>query len=391
MSLFSITGGSPMWPRGKTVSSRPSSSSFAIVGGLLVGTPPLALCSMPSIGTIPLHSLVAKPIPAAQRGSKRSRLAAIQAVVDPPEEYLKRRRVGAETRKNYLDAVSNSEQKSNISILDSRVSLIRLDTLLDHDLLRLFFHGKGIFAAPTTLYGDAYVENIIVPKTDALASSRCTLERFRPEDPDISRDLCPCMVACSVARQLVTLGGQGTEAAAVVLILTDTYARPPEVLEPEYQRILAPLEKVPSITLNFIPSTEGNVTKNLSQDDAVTVGTVDPDRAFVAPILLALMRRTQFQGVPLFSLTLPQYKTLVKSAVASCQLVPLKITPHCLRNLDPREDVRHSRLEMPLVQQRGRGMAASSVLRYQKQGRLRRQLASMTTDYLRQAVVVLAC
>jgi hypothetical protein len=147
---------------------------------------------------------------------------------------------------------------------------------------------------------------------------------------------------------------------------------------------------VPYTTLNFFPSTEGKFAKNRSQDDAVTVGTVDPDRAFVAPIVLALKRRARSRGVRLFSLTLPQYEKLVKLAVASCQLEPLKITPHCFRHLGPSEDVLHSRLEMALVQQRGRWMAASSVLRYQKQGRLLRQLALMSTDHLREAVVALA-
>jgi hypothetical protein len=390
MSLFSITGGSPTWPRGKGVSSRPSSSSSGIAGGLLVGPrefePRLTLAVAP----IPVPTLVAKPARAAKRVSKRARLAATQPTVDPPEEYLKRRRVGVATRQNYLAAVTSFEADSNISISDPNVSLARIDTLLDHYLSKLFFNGEGIFAARTTLYGVAYVKNIIVRKTDSLMMSRCTLEGFRREDPDISRDPCPWMAACLVARHLVTLGPQGIDAAAMVLIQADTYARPREVLELEYQHILPPRGPVPFTTVNFFPSTEGKFAKNRSQDDAVTVGNVDPARAFVAPIVLALKRRARLHGVRLVSLTLPQYEKLVKTAVAACQLAPLKITPHCFRHLGPSEDVLHSRLEMALVQQRGRWMASSSVLRYQKQGRLLRQHALMSSDHIADAVTALA-
>jgi hypothetical protein len=326
MSLFSIIGGSPTLPRDKIVSSRPSSSFSAIGGGLLLGPLETELRQSLAVVPLPVPNLVAEPTRVAKRLSKRARLAATQPMVDPPEEYLKRCRVGVATRQIYLAAVTSFEADSNFSIFDPNVCLARIDTLLDRYLSKLFFNGEGILAAWATLHGVAYVKNIVVRMTDSLMMSRCTLEGFRRKNPDISRDPCPSMAACLVARHLVTLGPQGVDAAAMVLIQADTYIRPREVSELEFQHILPLRELVPFMTMNFFPSTEGKFAKNLLQDDTVTVGTVDPNLAFLAP----------------------------------------------------------------LVQQRGRGMAASSVLRYQKQGRLRRQLASLTADYLRQAVVVLA-
>jgi hypothetical protein len=295
-----------MWPRCKDVSFRPSSGSSAIAGGLLGGPHELEPRRTLAVAPIQVPNLAVKPALAVKRVSKRARLAVIQTTVVPPEEYLKTRRVGIATRRHYLATATPFETDTYILIADPNVSVARIDTLLDHYLSKLFLNGEGTFAALTTLHGVASVRIIIVRTPDSLMLSRCTLEGFRREAPDISRDPCPWMAACLVARHLVTFGPQRVDAATVVLIQADTYAQPRVVFESEIQHLLPPRGPMPFTTVNFSPSTEGTFAKNRSQDDAVTVRTVDPVRAFVAPLALALKRRARLHGLRLVSLTLPQ-------------------------------------------------------------------------------------
>ena len=64
-------------------------------------------------------------------------------------------------------------------------------------------------------------------------------------------------------------------------------------------------------------------------------------------------------------------------AVSALNLTALKITPHCMRHGGASVDALCGKL-LPEIQRRGRWAAASSVKRYEKTGRLLKQLEKMS-------------
>jgi hypothetical protein len=86
-----------------------------------------------------------------------------------------------------------------------------------------------------------------------------------------------------------------------------------------------------------------------------------------------------------FPISLAQLERKFADAVKALKLNRLLCTPHCLRHGGPSTDFALGYRSLASIQRRGRWHAASSVKRYEKAGRLSKQVAHLTADLLRQA------
>ena len=135
------------------------------------------------------------------------------------------------------------------------------------------------------------------------------------------------------------------------------------------------------------PSTEDATTKTGTQDDTLEVGTPGSNRGWLCSLLRAATKRANNDDALLFPLTLAEFEKVFATAVKALDLQHLKVTPHCLRHGGASTDVYFQWLDLLAVQQRGRWVASSSVLRYSKHGRLLRQLRSLDGERLRTATL----
>ena len=135
------------------------------------------------------------------------------------------------------------------------------------------------------------------------------------------------------------------------------------------------------------PSTEDATTKTGTQDDTLEVGTPGSNRGWLCSLLRAATKRARNDDALLFPLTLAEFEKVFATAVKALDLQHLKLTPHCLRHGGASTDVYFQWLDLLAVQQRGRWVASSSVLRYSKHGRLLRHFRSLVGERLRKATL----
>ena len=132
------------------------------------------------------------------------------------------------------------------------------------------------------------------------------------------------------------------------------------------------------------PSTESVTTKTGQQDDTLLLGTKNPTRRWLAALLAALLKRVagREDSARLFTLDLAAFEKLTREAVKALGLAALRLSPHSWRHGGPSHDAYHGLRTLAEIQQRGRWRSQASVLRYEKHGRLLRQLRLMSASHL---------
>ena len=91
-----------------------------------------------------------------------------------------------------------------------------------------------------------------------------------------------------------------------------------------------------------------------------------------------LMRSAALPGQPLFSpLTLSEYERHILKGAEMAGLDPLRVTPHSARHGGASSAVHLKLLDLKMIQKRGRWLAPRSVKRYEKAGKLLRQVAAI--------------
>ena len=91
------------------------------------------------------------------------------------------------------------------------------------------------------------------------------------------------------------------------------------------------------------------------------------------------LHRVTPTGKPIFnSLTLGEYEGLFRTAARSLQLHKLEICPHALRHGGASHDAFCKIRTLPEIRKRGMWKAFESVVRYEKHGKIMRQLSLLT-------------
>jgi hypothetical protein len=311
--------------------------------------------------------------------------------------FLHRRRVTPRTRGIYLQAASEVDQFAaarRLDLLDQR----RRDTTMTRYLNFLFFAGEGSFAARTAVYGFAFQQALNMRDPRELALARASLRGFALASPDRQRDPLPWEACCLVAAWLARRGWPGDLAAGRACIVAfDGYMRPSEVLSIRAidvtvlrHRTSLPYGRVSVTLAPFVVDCGAPAaprTKSGDYDDTILFGdasSIAAGRAFAGTALMHAKADAASLSRA-FPISLAVFERKFSEASKALNLNRLMCTPHCLRHGGPSTDFALGFRSLSSIQRRGRWHAASSVKRYEKAGRLNKQVAHLTVDLLRQA------
>ena len=103
-------------------------------------------------------------------------------------------------------------------------------------------------------------------------------------------------------------------------------------------------------------------------------------------VLAALRLSAAHDGKKLIPISLAKYETLTRTAACELNLNALRLSPHSWRHGGPSTDFLLAYRTRSQIQPRGRWRCPASVARYEKHGKLLRQLACMTIDQKRKGV-----
>ena len=293
------------------------------------------------------------------------------------------------TRLAYVSAYRNFTQwafKQSLSIITEDL----LDVALERYLDSLYFQGKGIYTGRIVVYAASFCRQLNTRHARTLHRSKAALVGWKRATPSYSRDPMPFEAAALLAFSMAKRGAQGLAAASALITSFDGYLRPSEVLavrpidvhQPNNQRHLAAVTIAPALPDDgSAPVT----TKAGEQDDTVVFGDAasrDAKRHFVAALLRRRADAAKNKFAPIFNLLLSDYERLIADALISCRLSGLNLVPHCARHGGASTDFHNRSRTLSEIQKRGRWKARASVLRYEKDGRLVRQLSRMTAAQL---------
>lgn len=313
------------------------------------------------------------------------------------ELFLHRRRVKPRTRAIYFQAATELERfayDKGFNLLDQQSR----DKAATRYLSHLFFKGEGAYAGRAALYGLAFKLTLNLRDPCELPLSRASLRGYGQAAPERQRDPLPWEACCLIAAWLARRDHPGDLDAARAFVVTfDGYLRPSETLALRgiditvlRHRTSLPYRKV-SVTLAPFRPDDGDpaapTTKAGDYDDTVLFG--DPascaaQRGFIADMLARCKSSGSALG-RIFNIRLFDMELKFKQAVTALGLTRLHCTPHCLRHGGPSTDFALSFRTLEDIQRRGRWHAQASVKRYEKAGRLTKQVAMLTPGHLQQA------
>jgi len=260
----------------------------------------------------------------------------------------------------------------------------------------LYFQGEPAAAARMAIYGLAHTMVLNLKDPRELHLSRAALRGFVVDAPERQRDPMPweaCMLICEwlLGREEPT----ATEAAEVILTCWDGYLRPSEALSIKGADILVVKKKSTileygevSVVLAPSRADDGDTpslrTKSGQYDDTVffndRVSRLS-GRSFVAS-MLCRKKKLNRPLVNIWSLSLGTLDRWFSEATTARSLRPLRLTPHCARYGAASSDFALGLRSLDESQRKGRWLASASVRRYEKAGRLNRQVCLMTSAQL---------
>jgi integrase len=270
------------------------------------------------------------------------------------------------------------------------------DKALNAYIHSLYFNGEPATAARMALYGLVHEMVLTLKDPQELLLSRAALRGFVVDAPERQRDPMPweaCMLICEwLLLQHDPLAGQ---AAEVVLACWDGYLRPSEALSLKSGSILvvkrrATILEYGEVSAVLAPSRDddgdkpNDRTKAGMYDDTVFFGdsvSRSCGRGFVA----ALLKKKKAARRPLqklWDINLGSLDRFFADAVRATGLRGLRLTPHCARHGAASTDFALGLRDLSAVQRKGRWLAEASVRRYEKAGRLNKQVCLMSREQL---------
>lgn len=175
-------------------------------------------------------------------------------------------------------------------------------------------------------------------------------------------------------------------AGCALLLQFDLYLRPGEVLAITAQAIVRPTGKYRPWGVVVAPSDApgGRPSKTGEWDDTVFAGVTGAPRQVAVVVLRRLLESSTPARPLLFDgLNVASYNRVVAQAAVAADLGRLRISPHCARHGGPSEDRYFSRQDLREIARRGRLKCLRSVRRYEKHGRLQKQVQRIPHDALR--------
>ena len=314
---------------------------------------------------------------AAARARARSRRARLKSSGEPPTGFVRRRKVGDNTRRLYSELGDGLLRAARLS-RRSLESPEELDRFLDSQLTELYFAGATAQRARNLFYAVVWHRDV---RPVRLPLSLGTLKGFGREHPDSTRDGVTWEEVLLISNALLKHPEEEYHLAACAAFLQfDTYPRPGPFMKLLVGHVLPPTRAKNSTCskwcLVFHPSSETGFSKRRTQDDTDPVGSDFATHPGVAEVCHALHARSSRRGkaVPFVGLSLAVYERLVSLGAKEAGLG--HITPHMLRHGGASHDALCG-APQDAVQQRGQWTAQRSCLRYMKHGRYLRRLNAL--------------
>ena len=258
----------------------------------------------------------------------------------------------------------------------------------------LFFDGGELHEARYAMYGYCFVHRVPT-RGNLWLQSKAAMRGWQKASPEAARDPMPWLALLLLLRHLVAQNSAlGVRAALALLLSFDGYLRPGEACSLEWNQLIRPRPQAGRAFANWSiivapsssdPDVERRPAKSGQFDDTVIVGDRFSELAGRHLVRAALDALPSGRRGFLLDLTVHRLDSVFIKAVAACQLGTLQLVPHCARHGGASEDYAGGVRLLPAIQRHGRWMCKKSVTRYEKSGRLQRQVAKLSADQIRQA------
>ncbi|CAK0843612.1 unnamed protein product [Prorocentrum cordatum] len=292
------------------------------------------------------------------------------------EGYLKNRSVSVKTLRVYPEAVRLFYLFCR-SVMMPTATYQELDVAMEQYLHKLYFDGKTISRPNSTVHGLVYELNLTWSKTSEIPLIRKALLSHRRSSCSVSRLGAPWECAVSLAGFMARHAlVESIQAACLALLMFDTYRRISEAVALGF------------FSLIVAPRELGKPTKAGTNDDTVLVGETAPERRPVLrAILVQILRATKPGEYPFPDLTAPKYGLMFRRACQALGFGDLKLCPRSLRHGGASVDALNG-VDTLTIQRRWNVIA--SCRRYEKKGRILKQLAILGQDRVQESADELA-
>ena len=314
---------------------------------------------------------------------KRARTRANLVAKAAGDNFLHKVSVSARTRKVYEQYVEDVVAAFG-ERLDDKTLHNHLDHVLEKYLNRLYQDGSSASEARNCLYGIAWHCRQPTRSPEVLPLAKMALKGFTRLDPGKSKDPGPWETALMIAAHSLAHHPCGVDVAASILCQFDMYLRPSEMNAIKKQDVLPPRGRYRSWSVIIAPSTELRTTKTMQQDDTLIVAETSKERAWLTAVIRALVHRATSDGSRLLQLDPQAVARLMKISANQLGLKPLALTPHSWRHGGASVDALAG-VDITTIQRRGRWQCISSVRRYEKHGKLLRQIHKLAPHHLQWA------
>ena len=328
-----------------------------------------------------------------------------RALTAPPGSDLSElelRTVGKEARAAY----EAHEAEFSTWAVHNKLGSLKLPQALDRALTayinhELFFRGESVHVARQTLYGVIYVRGLPKDKT-TLPRARRALAGFSREEPPQSEDPAPIEALALIADHLISQDSLSAKLAATALVCSfDLFTRPSETLELRHEDIIPPRGRYKSTSVIVAPlpikaSTLKAATapapksaKSGEFDDTVLAGLPGLGLEWVESLMVKLKEAAVAQQRLFDPLNLAEYEALLRDTSTDIKLSELHITPHSMRHGGASLASYNKILDADGIRKQGRWNAEKSARRYEKKGRLTRQVAKMSAKQVQKGADLL--
>lgn len=318
-----------------------------------------------------------------ERGRARLRPArpttALQGPFLPNLSYLAGNSVGERTKLLYEKSLRDflGFAKTNNLLIGSYGEA---DLALEAYFNSLFFKGHDVARGRSTLYGYIFfMTQLDGRKCDQFPRTVRCLRGWVKKSYTAGRDAMPFGVACLMAGEWVRAGKPLLGAA--LLVQFDAYLRPSEVCDLKKMDLLPPAPLASRSYANRWCLLLGNALRYGKTKTGVVDGSVELGgriRPFVRDIASLLYRRARTPDSSLFETDLSTYEKEFRKLTSQLSLQRLKLVPHSARHGGASHGAFLSARTLTDIKKRGQWVSSASVSRYEKHGKLLRQMSYLS-------------
>jgi len=294
--------------------------------------------------------------------------------------YLGQRTISSSTRRQYSDGVTRFlafAKAKHLGVED----LTAVDIALERFFDSMYLEGYGPAVGRNALYGWIFFRTSLDSRQKHLfpRASRA-LKGWVKCAPQQVRDPLPYGVVCLIVQYFLRCGH--TLAAAACLWQFDTYFRPSEVISLNSADIVPPAPAAGRLYRHRWTVLVGNQIRRVRTKTRVVDGSIELGgsvRPYMRDIAAELARISAPNSRVFAELSLNDYEGLFRRAAKALNIMQLGVCPHALRHGGASHDAFSKARTLTEIRKRGQWRAFESVARYEKHGKIMRQMSLLTS------------